>query len=257
MSSSTKQRGSKSGEIVFNSKDKNGLDWVEFKDKYSQYLDTSAFYIIRTPTTKNDKGNLVKLGISSVGTSEIYRRLSDNEKYYDGDFKVIHLKYVKGTNQTGSPQEKFELEVKRKMREITSPKYGNEWFQSSDLDKIYKVMKQIDSVNKPIEYLAPRRNPESNAKHSMVDSFVKRKYSNHFYVGLIYRIDVEDREYYYSVVYFNRKGKINFDDVDLLDRKEARDGIVLFENWQRQNPSKTEEFKKEWFRVRNEYNLNY
>ena len=91
----------------------------------------------------------------------------------------------------------------------------------------------------------------------MVDSFIKRKYSNHFYVGVIFRIDVEDREYYYSVVYFNKKGKIDFDDVDLLDRKEARDGIVLFENWQKQNPTKTEEFKKEWFRVRNEYDLNY
>ena len=129
-------RGSKNGEVVFNSNNDEGMLWDEFKTKYNEYLNTSAFYVIRTPKTINGKGNLIKLGISSVGSSEIIRRLSDYEKYYDGDFRILHLRvwyqYVKGTNQEGAPQERFELKTKRRMKELTASAYGNEWYNSND-----------------------------------------------------------------------------------------------------------------------------
>ena len=251
-----KPRSSKAGEIVFNAKD--GIKWSEFKDTYSKYLDTSAFYIIRTPKTINAKGDLIKLGISSIGSSEIIRRLSDYERYYDGDFHVLHLrvwyKYVKNTNQTRSPQEKYELEVKRKMKEVTTPQYGNEWFKHEDLDKIYEVMKGMDKSNKPIEYIAPKRNPPRNSKDVTVDTFIKRKYSHRFYIGVVYRIDKDIEGTWYSVIFFD-KDKINFDDVDVLNVVEVKDGRKLFSEWEQKNEEKANRYRSEWSKTKNEYGL--
>jgi len=247
-------RGSKNGEVVFNSKNDEGMLWDDFKIKYNEYLNTSAFYIIRTPKTINGKGNLIKLGISSVGSSEIIRRLSDYEKYYDGDFRVLHLRvwyqYVKGTNQEGAPQERFELKTKRRMKEITSSAYGNEWYKSNDLKTLREVLKEFDKENEDINYVPPERNRSRKAKQISTDTLIRVKYGNKYFNGVIYNISVKDKKPWFSVIFF-KDTKINNNDLGGYDKEEIREAITKYEEWEDKNKEVSKKLKSEWSRFKN------
>jgi len=255
----SKLRGSRNGEIVYNSKDDLGMKWPDFKKKYEEYLNTSAFYVIRTPKTVNGKGDLIKLGISSVGSSEIIRRLSDYERYYDGDFRVLHLRvwyqYVKGTNQEGAPQERFELRTKRRMKELTTPAYGNEWFNRRDLKTLRNVLNEFDKENEDIQYVPPDRNRTRRVKEISTDTFVRIKYGKKLYIGVIYDISVKDKKPWFSVVFFDDKYEINVNDVGGYEKAEIKEGILNFEEWEDGNHKLAKELRVTWSRARNEYGL--
>lgn len=222
------QKGSKNGLVVYSNKE--GIHWSEFKNKYAEYLDTSAFYVIKTPISKDNTGNLVKLGISSWGSSEIIRRLSDYQSYYDGNFTVLHLrvwyKYVKNSNQNRAPQQKYELNMKRLMNEKTKPKYGTEWFDFKDLDTIFELMKIEDKKNEPIKYEPPRRNKTRQVKEISLDTLIKidNKY------GVIFYKETIDKIQYYYVLFFNKQNKININTMDILTVHDIRKGIKDFED---------------------------
>ena len=247
------QKGTKNGLVIFN--EKEGLEWHSFKEKYKEFLNTSAFYVIRTPTSKDGKGNLVKLGISSVGSSEIKRRLSDYESYYDGDFTVLHLRiwhrYVKNTNQNRAPQQKFELAMKRNIRKQSKPKYGTEWYDSNDLELVFNVMAEIDKNNEEIEYIPPRRNSQRMVKEVAIDTLVRFEGK----IGAVFFKETQEKKKIYSVVFFNRRNKINLKDIDIFDQKEIKEGIQNLEEFAQDNEAKFTKLNAEWQKAKTMFGI--
>lgn len=236
-------RSSKQGQIIYN--DKKGMYWKDFKQSsmYKDNKDTSAYYVIRTPFNKDGTGNLIKLGISSVGSSEIAQRLGDYERYYDGNFVIHSLRvwnrYVKDTNQLRSPQYNYEQYILNQLaKNNIKPKYPKEWFKSNDFDKILNVIEEYDNERKDIQ-LIPPRSSNRTTKDINVKDMIRYKYKNKFYNGFVYGIDDNDNENKYWVITFNDKNRIVFrkSNTDALNVNEVIQYKNQYNDYVKDNPN--------------------